>query len=103
MGETMKPICVPCQRFFRMKKSGYYFVEGMPAPTANGERAPAGRAAPSLWQPYKVWAGDLWECPDCGAQIIAGTGQNAIAEHYEDGFAKLVSRFGADQLQVNDC
>ena len=47
-GGTMKPICVPCQRFFRMKRSGYYFTEGMP----NGQTRPAaGKAHAHEWKP----------------------------------------------------
>jgi hypothetical protein len=26
----MRPICVPCQRFFRPIKNGFHFIEGMP-------------------------------------------------------------------------
>lgn len=95
----MKPICVPCRRFFRLEKMGFYFIEGMPK--ARGVLP--GNAAPDQWQPYKVWAGDLWRCPDCGAEIIVGTGGSAIREHYEPDFADTVHRLGADQLQVNDC
>lgn len=36
--------------------------------------------------PYKVWLADLWECPKCGHQTIAGFGIEALAEHYEAKF-----------------
>src|SRR5690349_6379221 len=26
----MKPVCVPCQRFMRAKRNGFYFLEGKP-------------------------------------------------------------------------
>jgi hypothetical protein len=42
-------------------------------------------------QPYKIWAADLWECPDCGHQVILGYGVHAIAEHYQDGFAHYLN------------
>lgn len=95
----MKPICVPCQRFFRAKKNGFYFIEGMPR--VNG--AQPGTSEPEKWQPYKLWVGDRWECEGCGAVILSGVGQAPIAEHYQDGFSEKVTALGADQLQVNDC
>jgi hypothetical protein len=67
----MKPICVPCQRFYRPKRNGVYLCEGMPhGPEWDGK---SGRDSPG-WLPYKIWQGDLWECPDCHAQIISGVG-----------------------------
>jgi len=89
----MKPVCVPCRLFFRMVKSGFVFTEGMPA----------GSSAPGAWKPYKIWAGDLWKCPRCGAAILSGVGARAIAEHFEPDFAKKMERYGAGQLQVDDC
>ena len=95
----MKPICVPCQRFFKLTKAGFYFLEGMPVES----RAAPGSAEPEKWKPYKLWAGDRWECPNCHAVIISGVGHSRIAEHYEPDFAAKVAALGADQLQVNDC
>lgn len=94
----MKPICIPCQRFFKPKKNGFYFLEGMPL--ENG--APAGTAGDGKWGPYKLWCGDQFECPGCGSTMIVGTGRTPIAEHYQEDFAKLVESFGAT-FQVNDC
>ena len=95
----MKPICVKCQRFYRAKKNGFYFIEGMPNQTG----ALPGTSEPEKWQPYKVWVGDLWECHGCGHELISGTGRGPLAEHYQPDFAATVARVGADQLQVNDC
>lgn len=95
----MKPVCVPCHRFFRMKKAGYYFIEGMPK-SGNPE---AGNAEPNSWTPYKIWVGDLWHCPDCGTEILSGFGQHPLGEHYQKDFSDEVKRLSADQLQVNDC
>lgn len=98
----MKPVCVPCQRFFRMKKTGYYFTEMMP--TADAPRRPEpGTAHPEHWTPYKVWAGDLWECEGCGAKIISGTGQDPVVEHYYPDFDLVSERLNARELTVNDC
>lgn len=94
----MKPVCVPCQRFYRAKKTGYYFVEGMP----KANEARPGTEEPEAWQPYKLWVGDLYECQGCGAQTIVGVAREPIAEHYQKDFKDLVARYGAT-LQVNDC
>lgn len=95
----MKPVCIPCQRFFRCEKIGYYFIEGMPK--HNG--ALPGTMEPENWQPYKVWVGDRWRCEGCGAEIISGFGLAPLSEHYQPDFATIAERTGATQLQVNDC
>ena len=97
----LKPICVPCRRFFRIVKTGFYFTEMMPLP--GHRRPPPGTKRPDLWTPYKVWSGDLWECEGCGAHIVSGTGRAPIVEHYQPDFVQKVINFGADQLEVNDC
>jgi hypothetical protein len=94
----MKPICVKCQRFYRPKKNGTAFIEGMP----KGNGVPAGTEAPEGWKPYKLWIGDLWECFGCGNEVIVGVAPDRIAEHYEPDFAEKVRIFGAT-IQVNDC
>ena len=95
----MKPICVDCKRFYRVKKNGFFFIEGKP----KRNDAQPGTAEPDQWEPYKLWAGDLWECQGCGSQIVSGTGFQPISEHYLPDFEKKIKDFGADQLQVNDC
>jgi hypothetical protein len=97
----MKPVCVPCRRFFRMKQSGFNFVEMMPKPGEH--RAKPGNEEPNRWQPYKLWAGDLWECEGCGASILSGFGREPISEHYKPDFVEQVIALGGDQLVVNDC
>ena len=97
----MKPVCVPCQRFFRMKKQGFYFIEAMPKP---GESRPAaGTQEPDKWTPYKIWSGDLWQCQGCGATILSGFGHLPIVEHHQPTFEQTVKNLNANQLQVNDC
>jgi hypothetical protein len=96
----VKPVCVPCQRFFRMKKSGFYFLEGMPVgPT----RAEPGTSEPEKWRPYKIWAGDKWECHGCGAVILSGFGREPVAYQHEEEFTETAERLNATQFQVNDC
>jgi hypothetical protein len=43
-------------------------------------------------RPYRVWCADLWECPDCGTQLIAGYGRTHISEHYMDGFGEALTK-----------
>jgi hypothetical protein len=94
----MKPVCVPCQRFYRPTRNGIPFIEGMPI----GNDVKPGLAEPESWRPYKLWVGDQWGCPDCGATIIVGVAHNPISEHYRPEFREQVERMGA-RLQVNDC
>jgi len=96
----MKPVCIPCQRFFRVKKSGFYFIEGMPV---GPERAASGTAEPEKWKPYKIWSGDRWECEGCGAAIVSGVGHGPVSEHYEKDFEHYKQSLNAIQFQVNDC
>lgn len=95
----MKPICVPCRRFYRPLKTGQYFVEA--APKTKG--AEPGLAAPDDWHPYKLWSGDRWGCPTCGAEIIVGVPTFPVAEHYQSEFSGLVSRSNAAEYTINDC
>ena len=95
----MKPVCLPCQRFYRVKRNGYYFIEGMPSIYG----APPGTAVPEAWQPYKLWVGDLWECMGCGHQTVAGVPPHPIAEHYQPDFEQKVISHGGPLVQINDC
>ena len=88
----MKPICVACARFYKPKKSGVSFEEGRPA-DYNGQ---------TRWAPYKLWMGDLWECPDCESQVIVGVGSQPLAEHFEPGYGRTVEVFNP-VLRIDDC
>lgn len=89
----MKPICLKCQKFFKCTKNGVYFVEGMPVQAAAGV---------VIWKPYKLWAGDTWKCPGCGAEIISGVGARAIGEHFEPRFEDMLKRLNP-LIQIDDC
>jgi len=95
----MKPVCTKCQRFFRCKKTGFYWIEGMPVK----EGVKPGTQEPENWKPYKLWAGDRFECEGCGASIVVGVPSQAISEHFHEDFQQNVDALGAGQLQVNDC
>lgn len=84
--------CATCHKFFRVKKVGVAFEEGMPS----GQ-------APDVWQPYKLWMADLCECPGCGAQVvITGPHQGAVAEHYQPDYAVKREHY-APLFRVDDC
>lgn len=91
-----RPVCVSCQRFFRPKTNGFYWVEGKPTEYDT----PSGKERPDLWVPYKLWMGDLWQCQGCGVEIVVGHGLNPISQDYVKGFAQSVRDV---PLQVNDC
>lgn len=94
-----KPVCVPCQRFFKPSHNGKTFIEAMPI---SGNQAPPGTRAPEYWTPYKLWIGDEWTCPDCGSTIIVGCGSQPVSEHYLPDFREKMVKFRPD-VQVNDC
>ena len=37
--------------------------------------------------PYKLWDADLWECVECGVEIITGFGLWPFAEHWQPTYA----------------
>jgi hypothetical protein len=96
----LKPICVKCARFYRMKKGGFYFVEGMPR--AGSHRPESGIEHDAEWEDYKLWVGDLWECRGCGHELISGVGYMPLAENFQEGFQRWVDECGA-KFRVNDC
>jgi len=93
-----KPICVPCQRFFRPKKNGFPVIEQMPT---DNDAVP-GTSQPEKWSPYKLWIGDLWECQGCKAQIVVGFASEPISEHFHEAFGNMVLDREA-VFKVNDC
>lgn len=94
-----KPVCIKCHRFYRVKKTGFYFTEGMPV---TGGILP-GNDQPDGWLPYKIWSSDRWECLGCGSEILSGFGSSPIAVQHEEGFDRQRKDLRADQFQVNDC
>lgn len=102
-----KPMCVRCQCFYRPKKNGVGVVEGMPVQIRGEEKVREnedirGRRRPEAWSPYKLWVADLWECPDCGHELIVGWASAPVSEHYKPEFkAEIMAR--RPVLLVNDC
>lgn len=64
-----------CGRFMRVKKNSVTVEELM----EDG-------------QPYKLWDADLFECVECGTEIIAGFARQPLAEHYQPGYAETRER-----------
>ncbi len=59
-----------CGRFMRVKKTSVT-VEEL---TEDGS-------------PYKLWSADLWECVECGVEVIGGFARAPLAEHYQPEYA----------------
>lgn len=96
-----KPVCVSCQRFYRPEKNGYVLTEMMPKPHSLAALpVPPGTTAPEMWEPYKVWRGDLWKCQGCGHEIVVGFADLPTSEHYKPDFAQALAE---SQSVVNDC
>lgn len=70
-------VCVKCQVKLKPERTGVHVVETF------------GRGSN---EPYKLWAADLWKCPDCGFEVVAGFGGNNYAEHFEADFSKLLEK-----------
>jgi hypothetical protein len=67
-----------------------------------GHSHPPGTAAPEMWEPYKLWMGDLWECRGCGHELIVGSGYQPISEDYWPDFLQQIESWGA-KITINDC
>jgi hypothetical protein len=87
-----KPVCVACNRFFKIAHTGRYVLEQMPA-------------GPDAWVPYKLWSADVLRCSGCDKQIIVGFGRQPIAEHFHPDFEDTLARIKASSeiIVVNDC
>ena len=35
---------------------------------------------------YALWSADLYECPDCGCQVVTGFGAKPVSMEHEPGF-----------------
>ena len=59
-------VCVNCKRMLKIKKNGIIVAEHL----KNGEL-------------YKVWSADLFECPNCGFELISGFGNQPNYHHFD--------------------
>ena len=67
-----KMVCVSCEVELKPQENGVLVIEM------------------ASFGAYKVWNADVWECPKCNHQTVAGFGNNPLHEHYEDGFAEYL-------------
>ena len=63
----MKIVCVKCETEFVPDTNGAFLIEMF---QKNKEI-------------YKIWHGDIWKCPTCGAKVVAGLGQEPIMHHFQ--------------------
>jgi len=70
-----KMVCVKCNVEFRPEKNGIIVAEMFQKNTAI----------------YKLWSADLWKCPVCGVEVVAGFAMDPFAEHYETDLKSIVS------------
>lgn len=80
-----KLVCVKCECEYKVELNGVGVVE-----TAS-------------FGPYRLWNADLWKCPGCGAEVVAGfsgQGIEPMIEHYEPGFKELLERMKEDWPRV---
>jgi hypothetical protein len=64
-----------CGRFMHVKRNSVTVEERLETPG-----------------PYKLWDADLYECPECGVEIITGFGQGPLAEHYQSTYGEQRAR-----------
>jgi hypothetical protein len=72
---TESNVLCGCGRFMRPKKNSVTVEEQL----ENGD-------------PYKLFDADLYECPQCGQQVITGFGAGPIIEHWHPDYEKLRKR-----------
>jgi hypothetical protein len=69
-------VCVKCNQQMRPKKNGFEFVELARIASSKTDQTP-----------YAIWSGDLWECQECGLQIVyTSPSQQPLTEHYKPDF-----------------
>ena len=42
----------------------------------------------------QVWSADLWKCPKCGHQIVAGVASKPFLDRHERYFTEKLTRLG---------
>ena len=69
-------ICTKCQVGFRPEKNGVFVAEMF----EDNQKI------------YAVWHADLWKCPVCGIEVVAGFGNNPIKEHYQGDLESMIAK-----------
>ena len=74
--EMHKATCAECNKEMAVCKVGVYVVEWADA------------LGPG---PYKIWAGDAFQCPQCNKRIVAGFNLNPLSVQHEADFRNLLA------------
>ena len=80
MSSPIRPICVKCQKEYKVEKQG-----------VTTELMTTFSSKPASLELYDS---DLWECPMCGHQIIGGFGQRPFAQHFEENYQEVLKEVG---------
>lgn len=75
-----KMVCAKCEVELYPEKNGVYVKELFQHNSAV----------------YCIWAADLWKCPICGLEVVAGFGEKPIVEHYEPHFQRVLDQIDFD-------
>ena len=70
----VEPICFKCGKRMSAKTNGVVAEEMMTISDNEGNKSE---------QPYKLWSADLWECKECGQQVLVGFAQQPIFESFK--------------------
>lgn len=54
-------------------------------------------------QGYRLWDADLYECVECGVEVISGFGQQPFAEHYQPDYAAQRARLANERIYPGRC
>ncbi len=76
-----RPVCVKCNLEMRPERNG------------------VGLLVMASFGPYRLYDSDKHKCPECGVEIVAGLGANAISEHFKENFERLVQSY-RDEAEV---
>jgi len=74
----MHIVCVSCSRFMLVERNGVVVCQWAPLGLEN------------TLVPYQLWKADLYRCPDCGRDTVAGFGQAPIVQHHEGAFMRVL-------------
>lgn len=94
-----KPVCVPCQRFYRPKRNGTPLLEQRPIK----QGALPGPKNASDWVPYKLWGSDLMVCPSCGHELLSGFSREALHDYDPDFLDSVKNALARGAVVINDC
>ena len=70
----MKMVCVTCQVEFKSEQNGIWLAEMF----LKNEKI------------YKLWHADLWKCPGCEKEIVAGLSNQPVSEHFQEDLEERV-------------